>query len=286
MSAHTTAVPCAIASTTGMPNPSCRLGNANRSAPANSANSCSRSTGPSSRTRSPSDCAASESPSSGFHPGGPASTSRCGTVPGSSRANASSSTRTFLRGWKVPAQNTYGRSSIPKARRARSTSASVAGSRSTPLGTTRIRSRGIGVCVAISSALNSDTAITRRARFGRSGEALTVERDPPAGERLGHHERRGVVHGDDQGHASRSAARPATARARGRPARPAGRDRRRRARARRRTARPRAVGGSPASRRRASCACSARSTSAREWRAVNAVTSTPRPGSSLTSSAV
>ena len=56
MSAHTTAVPCAIASSTGMPNPSCRLGNANRSAPAKSANRCSRPTGPSRRTRSPSAC--------------------------------------------------------------------------------------------------------------------------------------------------------------------------------------------------------------------------------------
>ena len=39
---------------------------------------------------------------------------RVGAAPCRGRAgvNASSSTRTFLRGWKVPAQNTYGRSSI------------------------------------------------------------------------------------------------------------------------------------------------------------------------------
>jgi hypothetical protein len=35
----------------------------------------------------------------------------------------------------------------------------------------------------------------------RGGEALPVERDAPAGEGLGHHERRGIVHGDDQWHA-------------------------------------------------------------------------------------
>ncbi len=81
------------------------------------------------------------------------------------RANAFSSTRTFFLGWNVPAQNTYGRLPRLYARRAVSICAGVARARSTPLCTTRIRSREIGVWVAISFALNSETAMTRRARF-------------------------------------------------------------------------------------------------------------------------
>ena len=61
--------------------------------------------------------------------------------------------------------------------------------------------RGIGVFVAISSAATFDTAITRRARFAAAAKPARVERPPPASRRLGHRDRRGVVHGDDEGDA-------------------------------------------------------------------------------------
>ena len=279
MSAHTTAVPCAIASTTGMPNPSCRLGNANRSAPAKSANRCSRPTGPSRRTRSPSACATAAVTVVGLPsrwPGQHESVRHRVGVEPRERVEQHPHVLAGLEG----SGPEHVRPVVDRVGPACTFDVGVGwrARRSTPLGTTRIRSRGIGVCVAISSALNSDTAITRRARSRRGGEALTVERDPPAGERLRHHERRGVVHGDDERHAAGRRDGRATARARGRPARPAGRGRRRRARARRRRARPRAVGGSPASRRRGRARAGPGRHRHAGWRAVNAVTSTPRPG--------
>ena len=251
MSVHTTGVPCAIASSTGMPKPSCRLGNTNRSAPAKSGNSCSRSdTGPSSCTRSPSRRTAA-SASSGFHPA-------------ARRARGGAARRLVEPGERVeqrahvlarlerarPRTRTGGRRARNRLHHTVDVLRRWRARRSTPLGTTRMRSRGIGVCVAISSALNSDTAITSRARFAAAAKPWRWNVTAPAGERLGHHERRGVVHGDDEGDAARTAAPPVTARARGRPAPPAARDPPARARARRRRARAAGAGARPGRRHR------------------------------------
>ncbi len=64
----------------------------------------------------------------------------------------------------VPSQNTYGWSASPNVCSVRVISFGVAGTRSTPFGTTRIRSRRIAVCSTISSALNSETVMTTSAR--------------------------------------------------------------------------------------------------------------------------
>ena len=119
--------------------------------------------GPAACTRSPSRRIAASSSAS--HPASPASTSRCGTSDSSSRANASSSTRDVLARLER-ADPEHVRPVVdartlraPRRRRRR-----WRASRSTPFGTTRMRSRGIGVFAAISSAANSDTAITSRAR--------------------------------------------------------------------------------------------------------------------------
>ena len=80
MSEQTTGVACDMASITGSPKPSCRLGNVNRAA-RNNASSRSARTGPVKRMRLPSARAGSRNASAApSHPFGPTMTSRCGRI--------------------------------------------------------------------------------------------------------------------------------------------------------------------------------------------------------------
>ncbi|HBX09854.1 MAG TPA: hypothetical protein DEG13_08750 [Candidatus Microthrix parvicella] len=92
----TTAVPLAIASNTGSPNPSARLGWAATSAPANSASRSAVGTNPSHRT----DEARATDDATSAQPDGPTSTRS--TPRRSNSAPSGSSDARFLRGSRVP----------------------------------------------------------------------------------------------------------------------------------------------------------------------------------------
>ena len=205
MSAHTTAVPCAIASSTGIPKPSCRLGNTNRSAPAKSGRDrCAPIAPGRAAARGRRERAAPRRVVVGL----PARrTGEHEPVRHAVGRRAARTRRaapcTFLRGWNVPTQNTYGRSSSPIRSRARrrSTSSVVA----------RVEVDAVG---HDADALAGDRGVRRDlvgaelrhrdhqagARFAAAAKPAPVERTAAPGERLGHRERCGVVHGDDERH--------------------------------------------------------------------------------------
>ena len=101
----TTGVPCAIASTTGNPNPSSRLGKQNTPAPAYRAARSSRGTHPSRLTRActPSGRAPRLDSRSSFQPRGP---TRTRSTRGLREAKARSSVGRFFRGSTVPVHRT------------------------------------------------------------------------------------------------------------------------------------------------------------------------------------
>ena len=188
MSLHTTAVPCAIASSTGIPKPSWRLGNTNRSAPANSAERA--------RARHRARAAATRSPSRprhrrvvvvGFQPSAAREHQPVRHVDSSRRrTRRAAPARSCGAGTCRPRTRTAGR----RSRTLRATRVDVArrwrAPRSTPLGTTRMRSRGIGVCAAISSARelrhrdHEPRALRRRREAACGGTTARDAWSPPA----------------------------------------------------------------------------------------------------------
>ena len=167
----TTGVPRAMASSTGRPNPSSRLGKTKSRAAAYNPARSSAGTGPSRRTSERAE--ASRAPRSTPQPSGPASTSG-GLV--AVRAMAASRPERFLRGSTVPTHSAKTSGSRYRARTL-SASSGPAGPASTPRGTTRIRS-GSKPAAAQSTAVAREGTSTTRAEARVRSRARLKKRTP------------------------------------------------------------------------------------------------------------
>ena len=211
----TTAVPCAIASSTGRPKPSWRLGSTNRSAPRYSAPSRSAATGPASTMRGRDPLTRRPDALVGAEPAGRPHEHEAVRDSGldGSREGVDHD-RDVLARFERPDPQHVGlvaeAEALPR-RRDRAVARDVVVDTVVDDGDPVASDGGVGGDLVRRRAGRCDHGV---GAGGRCREALPVEASTVSRERVGEQDGRRVVHGDDEGNARHAAGPPAMWRAR------------------------------------------------------------------------